>query len=157
MSFHKLSNEIIDYITKYTENKCDQNILFCNLKINRRWTTILNNRKNNCKFFHGHCLEHSKVYIDNYNDIIVNEQNIYDDTNPPPLYISTSRNKYICMEEFKSGNGLQWWRGYSKEYARPLTSIMYTSKIAGNNNGKKLFIQPTWLYVVGIGEKIWNY
>lgn len=116
----------------------------------------------------GHCLEHAEAIRDGRGDYVVGDDSQdrwarhmlnTDKDRPPPLYITTIHNPYVCIEEWKNEKGLHWWRGsYRTKELATMNSVPYDTQLAGNHQGGTMFgVKNMRLYVVGVGSRVWKY
>ena len=120
-----------------------------------------------CKYMFGHCLEHAEAIRDGRGDFVVGDDPrdrwarhmTMDEDRPPPLYITTINNPYVCIEEWDNEKGIRWWRGsYRTKDLATLNSVGYDTQRAGNHKGGTMFgVKNVRLYVVGVGSRVWNY
>ena len=121
-----------------------------------------------CKYMFGHCLEHAEAIRDGRGDYVVGDDSQdrwarhmlnTDKDRPPPLYITTIHNPYVCIEEWKNEKGLHWWRGsYRTKELATMNSVPYDTQLAGNHQGGTMFgVKNMRLYVVGVGSRVWKY
>ena len=117
---------------------------------------------NECQGFFGYCPVHEQAHLGPRGDYIIGPEEvsyrIWEDR-PPPLYITTRHNPYVCIEEWKNGKGIIWWRGsYCTKELATINSVGYDTQLAGNHQGGTMFgVENMRLYLVGVGSRVWNY